>query len=56
MHKLINAMESRSVTNGPHFSRRMLQSLKKELKGWESMFERKHSRKPSKVGKFRSGG
>lgn len=26
-----------------------LKTLKRELKAWESMFERKHSRKPNKV-------
>ena len=29
--------------------KRQLQSLKKELKGWEAMFERKHGHKPTKV-------
>ena len=29
--------------------KRQLQSLKRELKGWEAMFERKHGHKPSKV-------
>ena len=30
-------------------SKRQLQSMKKELKGWEAMFERKHRHKPTKV-------
>ena len=29
--------------------KRQLQSLKRELKGWEAMFERKHGHKPTKV-------
>jgi hypothetical protein len=29
--------------------KRKLQSLKRELKGWEAMFERKHGHKPTKV-------
>lgn len=31
-------------------TKRRLLSLKKELKCWESMFERKHGHKPAKVG------
>ena len=31
------------------FVERRLQSLKRELKGWESMFEREHGHKPTKV-------
>ena len=29
--------------------KRQLQSLKRELKGWEAVFERKHGHKPTKV-------
>jgi hypothetical protein len=29
--------------------KQQLQSLKRELKGWEAMFERKHGHKPTKV-------
>ena len=28
--------------------KRQLQSLKRELKGWEAMFERKHGHKPTR--------
>ena len=53
MKRVSHAMGSNSVPLGKLVGlKRQLQSLKRELKGWEAMFERKHGHKPTKVCSF----